>query len=89
MSITKVLFIAALAFSAQGALAQDGVVVTPGVNCEDPANAANQACLGLPDPTLPITNLVPIVAPILGAGVLIGLGGGSSSSTTSTTSTTN
>jgi|TARA_R110000744_G_scaffold21124_8_gene54973 hypothetical protein len=96
MSITKILFIAALAVSAQSAMAQDNVVITPSqdnvgatpsVNCEDPANAANQACLGLPNPNQPITNFLPIAGPILGAGVLAGLGGGSTPSTTSTTST--
>lgn len=96
MSITKLLFIAALTFSAQSAMAQDQVVITPSednvaatssVDCEDEANVDDEACLGLPIPNQAITNFLPIAGPILGAGVLAGLGGGSTPSTTSTTST--
>ncbi len=98
MSITKYLFIAALTFSAQSAMAQDQVVITPSednvaatptpsVNCEDPANVASEACLGLPDPQLPVTNFVAVGGAVLGSGLLAGLGGGSTPSTTSTTST--
>ena len=88
MSIVKLLMAGAAVFSAQTALAQQVTPVTPPINCEDPANVNSQACLGLPDPNLPITNFVPVVAPIAGA-VFLGAvaGGGSTPSTPSTPST--
>lgn len=61
------------------------------IDCNDPANATLDECLGLP-PGPEITNFAPIVAPILAGAAIAALGGGGSSdgttSTTSTTSTT-
>lgn len=58
------------------------------VNCQDPANLGNDECIGLPpDPALgDPTNLIPLLAPVLGvafAGALAGAGGSSTPSTTS------
>ena len=60
------------------------------LDCDDEANRDNPDCLGLPDDQ-PITNFVPLIAPLVGAGVLAAVGGssGSTVSTTSTTSTSN
>lgn len=45
------------------------------LDCAAPANAANPACLGLPDPATgtPVTNFVPLVAPGLVAATTAGL----------------
>lgn len=66
-------------------------VVGSQIDCSDPANAAQDECLGLP-PGPEITNFAPIVAPLLAGAAIAAIGGGGSSdgttSTTSTTSTT-
>jgi len=59
------------------------------IDCDDPTNAAEDICLGLPLDGVDITNFVPLIAPfaaILGAAALAG---GNSDGTTATTSTTN
>lgn len=59
------------------------------IDCSIAANQDDPVCLGLPQDGAPITNFVPIVAPLLGAAALAGLAGsGGTSGTTSTTTTT-
>ncbi|MEM8654392.1 MAG: hypothetical protein AAGF36_06575 [Pseudomonadota bacterium] len=63
------------------------------VDCSNGQNADDPACLGLPEDGQPITNFVPLVAPLLGAAAAAGLAGagggdGATDSTTSTSSTT-
>lgn len=60
------------------------------IDCEDEANREEEACLVLLPNDDPITNFVPLIAPLAGLGVLAAAagGGGSTVSTTSTTSTT-
>ena len=55
--------------------------------CEDEANRDDPICLGLPPAGggTAITNFAPLIAPILGAGIVAGLANSSTSSTTSTT----
>tara|TARA_Y100000588_G_scaffold393626_2_gene510365 strand:- start:573 stop:842 length:270 start_codon:yes stop_codon:yes gene_type:complete len=89
MSILKFLMAGAMVVSAQNALAQQVTPTTPPINCEDPANVSNQACLGLPDPNLPITNFAPVIAPVAGAVFLGALGGGGSTPSTPSTPSTN
>ena len=75
--------IAALVAGATPAFAQDAIPTT--IDCSDPANAENIACL----PKRGTTNFVPIAAGVGGLLALGGLaGGGSTTSTTSTTGTT-
>jgi hypothetical protein len=57
------------------------------IDCQDPANLANDECLGVPpDPALGNpTNLIPLLTPLVGfalAGALAGTGGTSTPSTT-------
>lgn len=87
MSIAKLLTATVVVFSAQSALAQQVSPEAPAINCEDPTNVDSEACLGLPDPTAPITNFAPFIAPVAGA-VLFGAAG-SGGSTPSTPSTRN
>jgi|TARA_R110002049_G_scaffold309015_1_gene515831 hypothetical protein len=87
--MTKIFAIFAIAFPVHGAIAQQTAAVPPIINCENPANIDKEACLGLPDPNAPITNFVPLVAPVLGAAALAGLGGGGSASSTPSTPSTN
>ncbi len=56
------------------------------IDCDDPANQEADQCLGLPVGSLPITNFVPLIAPLVIAGAVAAAGAGSSSSTPNTTS---
>lgn len=91
-SITAMMAVSAQAQEA-GVTATDAEVENE-IDCDDEDNQAEPICLGLPGND--ITNLVPLVAPALGAIAAAALGGGggangtvSTVSTTSTTSTTN
>lgn len=55
------------------------------IDCDEPANAENEACLEILDEG--ITNFVPLAAPVAGLLGLGALGGGGSSSTTTTSTT--
>ena len=55
--------------------------------CANPANAESIDCLFLPEAGRVVTNFVPLIAPLIGAAALAGLGG-STAPATSTTSTT-
>jgi hypothetical protein len=60
------------------------------VDCDDPNNAEEDECLGLPIGGQDITNFVPLVAPLLVvAAVAVALAGGGTTSTVSTTGATN
>ena len=58
------------------------------IDCDDPNNADEDVCLGLPVGGDAITNFVPLIAPLLGAAaavaVVAGAGGGDTTSTVST-----
>ncbi len=58
---------------------------TSEVDCEDPANQEADECLGLPVGSLPITNFVPLIAPLAVAGAIAAASAGGSSSTPNTT----
>ncbi len=87
--------ILALSSMAAPAMAQTGQttpqtqpVQNTQLDCNDPANAEAEACLGLPGDD--VTNFVPLIAPLAGLlGIAAAAGGGSTTSTTSTPSTTN
>lgn len=60
------------------------------IDCDDPNNADDDECLGLPVGGDTITNFVPLIAPLLGVGaVAAAVAGGGGGDTTSTVSTTN
>lgn len=60
------------------------------IDCTLPANAEEAQCLDLPagNTTTPVTNVVPLVAPLAAAGLLAAGGGSGTDGTTSTTATT-
>lgn len=69
---TQILSIAVAAcFTAGGAFAQ-----ATQIDCEDPANAANEECLLLPLPGEDVTNFAFIAGPLIAAGAALAVLGG-------------